>query len=641
MIRLVNSGNEQGTIEVTDSISFDFASWMVVDTGGGTDASTADSLIVQDLLVEPDSVAEIIVEAVIADVPSGTRIQNTACWSQPPEGGAPGCVTAPPIPVVAEPGCEQVGTPSVTPDTACTEQLVTLDGSTVDLPTCAGGARTPVVPRGRSHRHERDDPRHAERDHALPSPRHVLGRSRLHVDHDADRDDHAAAGARGGHRARRRDCNLGLEISWTDAVFESGSGTYHVYRSTVSCDDALARPALQSVTRTRWVDTSTENGVEYHYVVEAEDSAADAPCEPAGPNNGGLVTRLCVGPATEVGDSVERPEDVGNFLRARRDGDLVELRWDLGPPATGGAHYHVTATDFDPQETFILLNIEGQTSALHRDATDSALRFYDVPWRTPASKSRTTDVARRAPAWTQTTPRAPSSSTSGHVVLDLVPPMSSSPFSQLSADDLGAIAEHGISRSFAKNVIVVQEGDDSDSFYMIRNGRVKIFLSQSDGKEVTLGTQGPGEFFGELALLDESPRSASVITLEPCELTVVSGADFRRCLAEDLELAGRLIRLLSKRVRELTESVKVLALLDVYGRVRACLLARTIERDGELEVAESLTHQEIANRIGASREAVSNVIGELRNGGYLETSRQSIRILKPLPEAVLSEKRAS
>ncbi|MDQ2695526.1 MAG: Crp/Fnr family transcriptional regulator, partial [Pseudomonadota bacterium] len=190
-------------------------------------------------------------------------------------------------------------------------------------------------------------------------------------------------------------------------------------------------------------------------------------------------------------------------------------------------------------------------------------------------------------------------------------------FSELDATDLRQICDCGVNRSYPKNAILINEGDLSDSLFIILSGRVKIFVSDEDGKEVILNIQGPGEYFGELALIDEEPRSASVMTLEPSQMAVVSKAAFQECLAAHPNLAFNLIRSLVRRVRSLTESVKSLALLDVYGRVARTLLNLASDQDGKLVIEERLTHQDIANMVGASREMVSRIMKDLTTGGYI------------------------
>lgn len=150
------------------------------------------------------------------------------------------------------------------------------------------------------------------------------------------------------------------------------------------------------------------------------------------------------------------------------------------------------------------------------------------------------------------------------------------------------------------------ERDTTDALYIILAGRVKVFVADRDGHELVLGEMGAGEYFGEM-VLDGGPRSASIMTLEKTRFAVVSRETFVEYLNANPAFAMRLIKQLIRRVRTLTGSVKSLALLDVYGRV-ARLLIDLAERDGEdWAVPGRLTHQEIASRIGSSREMVTRI----------------------------------
>jgi CRP/FNR family cyclic AMP-dependent transcriptional regulator len=201
----------------------------------------------------------------------------------------------------------------------------------------------------------------------------------------------------------------------------------------------------------------------------------------------------------------------------------------------------------------------------------------------------------------------------------------------LSEADLKSIGSHGVVRSYPKNTIIVSEGDTTDSLYVILEGRVKAYVSDSDGRQVVLSTQGPGEYFGEL-VLDEGPRSASVMTLLPCRFLVVQKEEFRKFLLQNPAFALALIDKLIARVRALTESVKSLALMDVYGRVARLLLELAEESNGGFVIAQRLTQQDIASRIGASREMVSRILKDLSVGGYLTQSRTGIVLHRKPPE---------
>jgi CRP/FNR family cyclic AMP-dependent transcriptional regulator len=201
---------------------------------------------------------------------------------------------------------------------------------------------------------------------------------------------------------------------------------------------------------------------------------------------------------------------------------------------------------------------------------------------------------------------------------------------RLTDAELMVIGVHGVARSFPKNAIIVNEGDATDSLYIIMEGRVKAFVSDDEGREVVLSTQGPGEYFGEM-VLDQGPRSASVMTLEPSRFLVVPKADFRDFVLKTPAFSASLIEKLISRVRSLTENVKSLALMDVYGRVARLLIELSQEVDGVLVIEERLTQQDIANRVGASREMVSRILKDLSIGGYIAQTRERIVLLKKPP----------
>jgi CRP/FNR family cyclic AMP-dependent transcriptional regulator len=201
----------------------------------------------------------------------------------------------------------------------------------------------------------------------------------------------------------------------------------------------------------------------------------------------------------------------------------------------------------------------------------------------------------------------------------------------LSDADLKAVGSQGVAHSYPKNTVIVTEGDKTDSLYVILEGRVKAFVSDGEGHDMLLSTQGPGEYFGEM-VLDEGPRSASIMTLEPSRFLVVPKSEFREFLAKNPAFALSLIEKLIGRARALTDSVKSLALMDVYGRVARLLLELAEEVDGGLVIPQRLTQQDIASRVGASREMVSRILKDLSIGGYLTQSHTSIVLHRKPPE---------
>ncbi len=195
---------------------------------------------------------------------------------------------------------------------------------------------------------------------------------------------------------------------------------------------------------------------------------------------------------------------------------------------------------------------------------------------------------------------------------------------------LRAIANRGGVRNYPANAVLVTEDDRSDTLFIILSGRVKAYGSAEDGREVVYNTQGAGEYFGEMTL-DGGPRSASVMTLEPTSCAVVQGADVRHFLLENPDFALHVIKKLIRLARASTEHVKSLALDDVYGRVTKLLRALARDEEGVLVVPDKLTQQDIAERVGSSREMVSRVFKPLTEGGYVTTRAGRIVLLKKMP----------
>jgi CRP/FNR family cyclic AMP-dependent transcriptional regulator len=197
-------------------------------------------------------------------------------------------------------------------------------------------------------------------------------------------------------------------------------------------------------------------------------------------------------------------------------------------------------------------------------------------------------------------------------------------FASFPEDQLRMLTMVVTRRSAPRGTTIMAGGDATDSLYIVLSGRLKVMMSDSDGKEVILSILGTGEFFGEMGLIDDEPRSASVVTLEACELLSITKRDFRRCLAENFEMTMAVMRGLVRRLREADRKIGSLALLDVYGRVSRLLLDMAETVNGEKIVTKRLPKQDIAKMIGASREMVSRVMKDLQVGGYIEMRGSNI-----------------
>lgn len=196
-------------------------------------------------------------------------------------------------------------------------------------------------------------------------------------------------------------------------------------------------------------------------------------------------------------------------------------------------------------------------------------------------------------------------------------------FCDVPADDLARLAQVTRERSYPKNTVILFEDDPGDALYVVVRGQVKVVLIGEDGREVILSVLGEGDFFGEMALIDDEPRSAHVIAMEPSDLMVLRREDFHTILRQSPGIALGLLRELCRRLRRADEKIGGLVLLDVNGRVSRLLL-QLAEESGGTRIARRLTHHTIAQMIGSSRETVSRTMRELQERGLIEVSRTDI-----------------
>ena len=203
-------------------------------------------------------------------------------------------------------------------------------------------------------------------------------------------------------------------------------------------------------------------------------------------------------------------------------------------------------------------------------------------------------------------------------------------FCGLDPADIEMVAAQTVTRQFPKNTVIVNQGDDTDSFYVIVKGKVDVFLHNDKGKEIIINTLSVSESFGELAPLGGIPRQASIITTEDSTFGIISRQVFMDALLVKPSIGMRIIDLLISRIQDLTEEVSSLALEDVYNRVVRVLYKHAAEV-GEKLVTEKLTQQDIASRVGATREMVHRILKELKTGGYISIEGKHITIEKKLP----------
>lgn len=198
-------------------------------------------------------------------------------------------------------------------------------------------------------------------------------------------------------------------------------------------------------------------------------------------------------------------------------------------------------------------------------------------------------------------------------------------FANLSDVELARVAAAARERTYPKNSVILFEDDPGDALYVVSRGQVKVVLIGEDGREVILAVLREGDFFGEMSLIDDQPRSAHVIALEDSDLLVLRRQEFLQCIAEVPRIALRLLQTLSRRLRRADDQIGGLVLLDVNGRV-AQLLLQLAEEHGGARIPRKITHHQIAQMIGSSRETVSRTIRDLGDRGLIEVTRQAILI---------------
>lgn len=197
--------------------------------------------------------------------------------------------------------------------------------------------------------------------------------------------------------------------------------------------------------------------------------------------------------------------------------------------------------------------------------------------------------------------------------------------------EIGRLAARGILRSYRKSTVILNEGEPGDSLYVLLQGQVKVYATDENGREITYGMISAGDYFGEMSL-DGGPRSASVMSVEPTLCSLLTRHAVQQHLADEPGFAMELVAQVIRRARSATETARQMALLDVYGRVIHTLESQQGpgSKLGPVQLTQ-ITHQQIASRVGASREMVSRLLKDLEKGGYVELGIKRITLKKKLP----------
>lgn len=195
-----------------------------------------------------------------------------------------------------------------------------------------------------------------------------------------------------------------------------------------------------------------------------------------------------------------------------------------------------------------------------------------------------------------------------------------------------ALAAKGVQRRYRKGALIIQEGDVGETLYIVLQGRLRAFLADGNGKELTLGTYGHLDYVGEMSL-DGGPRSANVEAVEACTCSVINRETLLAYIAETPEFALQLMARVIRRARLATESARSVALIDVYGRLAKVLeeMAGPPNELGERPLREKITHLQLSQHLACSREMVSRLLKDLETGGYVSIRERWIWLLKSLP----------
>lgn len=207
-----------------------------------------------------------------------------------------------------------------------------------------------------------------------------------------------------------------------------------------------------------------------------------------------------------------------------------------------------------------------------------------------------------------------------------------SPYNILDARGIQALTAIATRRSYRKNRVIIHQSDDTNNMFILLQGAMRVYVEDEQGKQLTVRRLNPGDSFGEVALIGDFPRTASVETLTDCVVAVFTRGNYLAFLRDYPEITLALAKTLANMVRDTTEELSNIALSDVYGRIAYILNKYANGQDGEKRVPR-FTHREIAGMIGSSREMVSKVLKELENGDYISVTDRHYVINRPLPDS--------
>jgi len=204
------------------------------------------------------------------------------------------------------------------------------------------------------------------------------------------------------------------------------------------------------------------------------------------------------------------------------------------------------------------------------------------------------------------------------------------PYDTLDEQGLQSLAEIAIRRSYKKHTVVIQQGDDTNTMFVLIEGGMRVYVEDEQGKQLTVRILKSGDSFGEVALIGDFSRTASVETLTACIVAAFPREKYLTFLKCHPEIALAVAKALANMLRDTTEELGSIALHDVYGRITHIFEKYAVEA-GDRRLVPKFTHREIAGMIGSSREMVSKILKDLENGGYIAITGKHYLINKNLP----------
>ena len=202
-------------------------------------------------------------------------------------------------------------------------------------------------------------------------------------------------------------------------------------------------------------------------------------------------------------------------------------------------------------------------------------------------------------------------------------------FSMLTASQAEAISTSVVKARFKRGDSIVEQGKKSNALFIILTGRARVMTTDSRGREVILATMQPGEYIGEMSLIDNEPHSATVRAEIQIDVLVLGRLEFAKCLSENSSMAYAVMKGLVQRLRHADSKIESLALMDVYGRVAKALLESSVpDAQGNAIIRDKVSRQDLAKMVGASREMVSRVMKDLDERGFIETRADGSMVVK-------------